>query len=113
MFNFWIQESFSLFGLSITFYALFILLGVIIAVWAGIKEGRKLGIPSDDVYWGVIIVLPCAIIGARLWYILFNLDEGWTFRRIIGLDGGLAGLAIQGGVIAAYLLNHLLNDLSN
>ena len=37
MFNFWIQESFSLFGLSITFYALFILLGVIIAVWAGIK----------------------------------------------------------------------------
>ena len=103
MFNFWIQESFSLFGLSITFYALFILLGVIIAVWAGIKEGRKLGIPSDDVYWGVIIVLPCAIIGARLWYILFNLDEGWTFRRIIGLDGGLAGLAIQGGVIAALL----------
>ena len=103
MFNFWIQESFSLFGLNITFYALFILLGVIIAVWAGIKEGKKLGIPSDDVYWGVIIVLPCAIIGARLWYILFNLDEGWTFRKIIGLEGGLAGLAIQGGVIAALI----------
>lgn len=102
-FNFWINPSFSLFGLEITWYAIFILIGVIIAVWAGIREGKKLGIASDEVYWGVIIVLPCAIIGARLWYILFNLDQNWTFGKIIGLEGGLAGLAIQGGVIAALI----------
>ncbi len=99
----YIDPMINFFGLKIAWYAVCILLGVMIAVWAGIKEGKKLGIPSDDVYWGVIIVLPCAIIGARLWYILFNLDDHWTFKRIIGLEGGLAGLAIQGGVIAAMI----------
>lgn len=99
----YIDPTFSLFGLEIAWYAVCILIGVLIAVWAGVREGKKIGIPSDDVYWGVIIVLPCAIIGARLWYILFNLDEHWSFRKIIGLEGGLAGLAIQGGVIAAMI----------
>lgn len=103
MFNY-IDPTFSIFGLEITWYAVFILIGILVAVWAGIREGKKLGIYSDDVYWGVILVVPCAIIGARLWYILFNLDQHWSFKRIIGLDGGLAGLAIQGGLIAALIV---------
>lgn len=94
---------FHLGNLEIRWYAICILIGVIIAVWAGVKEGKKIGIPSDYIYTGVVIVLPCAIIGARLWYILFNLDMHWTFKKIIGLDGGLSGLAIQGGVLAALL----------
>lgn len=103
MFNAWIEPTISIFGLEIAWYAICIMIGIILAVVAGVKEGKKLGIPSDDVYWGVIIIVPCAIIGARLWYILFNLDQGWTFKRIIGLEGGLAGLAIQGGLIAALI----------
>lgn len=99
----YIKPSFSLFGLQITWYAICILVGVVLAVVMAIREGKKIGIASDDIYWGVIIVLPCAIIGARLWYILFNLDQSWTFREIIGLEGGLSGLAIQGGIIAALI----------
>lgn len=91
------------FGTPITWYAVCILIGVVLAVWLGIKEGKKIGIPSDVIYWGVLIILPCSIAGARLWYILFNLDESWSFSKIIGLEGGLAGLAIQGGVIAALI----------
>lgn len=102
MFNY-INPTFNFLGLEIAWYAVCIMIGVILAVIAGVKEGKKLGIPSDDVYLGLIIVLPCAIIGARLWYILFNLDQSWPFSKIIGLEGGLAGLAIQGGVIAALI----------
>ena len=102
LFNY-IDPTFSIFGLEITWYSVCILVGVVLAVWAGIVEGKKIGIPSDDIYWGLIIVFPCAIVGARLWYILFNLDQSWTFKKIIGLEGGLAGLAIQGGVIAAMI----------
>lgn len=91
------------FGTPITWYAVCILTGVVIAVWLGIKEGKKIGIPSDVIYWGVLIILPCAIAGARLWYILFNLDQSWSFEKIIGLKGGLSGLAIQGGVIVALI----------
>ena len=91
----------SIFGIRL--YAICILIGILIAVYAAIKEGKKLGIFSDDIYLGVVIIVPISIIGARLWYILFNLDDGWDFGKIIGLDGGLAGLAIQGGVIAAII----------
>lgn len=102
--NLWINPTFRIANLEIHWYAICILVGVIIAVIMGVKEGKKLGIASDYVYTGVIITVPIAIVGTRLWYVLFNLDEGWTFQKILGLDGnGLAGLAIQGGVISALI----------
>lgn len=104
MFNY-IDPSFTIFGeIEITLYAVCILIGVLLAVIMGITEGKKIGICSDDIYNGVVFILPCSIIGARLWYILFNLDQGWTFRKIIGLEGGLAGLGIQGAILVAFTL---------
>ena len=100
----YVPETFEFFGFDITFYAVCILIGILIAVYLGLKEGKKLGIASDDIYLGVLIIVPIAIVGARLWYILFNLDEPWPLDKILGLDGnGMAGLAIQGGVIAAVI----------
>lgn len=96
------EEGLSIFGIRL--YAICILTGIIVGVYMMIKEGKKLGIYSDFIYYGVIIAVPLAIVGARLWYILFNLDESWTFAKIIGLEGGLSGLAIQGGIIVALIV---------
>ncbi|UKI50263.1 MAG: prolipoprotein diacylglyceryl transferase [Clostridium sp.] len=96
--------AFKLFGLEVRWYAICILIGVIIAVIMGVKEGKKLGIFSDYVYTGICIVLPLAIMGARLWYVLFNLDEFDSLLDVLGItSNGLAGLAIQGGVIASLI----------
>ncbi len=84
-------------------YGICIVTGIILAVYMGTKEGRKLGIYSDFVYYGVIIIVPLSIIGARLWYVLFNLDQKWTLSEILGFNGGLSGLAIQGAVIVAFI----------
>ena len=74
----------------------------------GIKEGKKIGIASDHIYTGVVIVVPCAILGARLWYVLFNLSDFHSIQQVLGLDGnGLAGLAIQGGLIVALITVYL------
>lgn len=90
--------------LGIRWYALFILLGLFIAVVMGLKEGKRLGIYQDFIYWGVIICVPISIIGARLWYVLFNLSDFDSFLDVLGItSGGLSGLAIQGGVIAAVI----------
>ena len=93
--------------LGIRWYAIFILIGIVVAVIMGLREGKKLGIWPDFIYWGVIITVPCAIIGARLWYVIFKFDEFDSFTEIIGLNGGLSGLAIQGGVIAALIVVYL------
>ena len=94
-----------LFNTPIHLYAVCILIGVAIALWLGLREGKKLGIASDDIYLGLIIILPIAIIGARLWYVIFNIDEFPDFLAVLGFQGGeftgLAGLAIHGGVIFA------------
>lgn len=100
MFNY-LNPSFSVFGLEIHWYAICILIGILVAVYAGIKEGKKLGIPSDYVYTGVLFILPCAIIGTRLWWVLFNLDKIHSFIDVIAIWDG--GLAIQGGIIATII----------
>lgn len=99
--------AFNLGGLEIHWYALWIMMGVVVAVIMGVREGKKLGIYSDFVYTGVLITLPLAIIGARLWYVLFNLDDFNSLGDVLGLNGGWAGLAIQGGVIVAILTVYL------
>ncbi|MDE6241855.1 MAG: prolipoprotein diacylglyceryl transferase [Anaeroplasmataceae bacterium] len=97
----YIKPSFSIFGLEIYWYAICILIGVILAVLAGVREGKKIGIPSDYIYTGVVIVLPCAILGARLWWDIFNADKIHSFVDVFAIWDG--GLAIQGGVLAALL----------
>ncbi len=97
----YIDPSFSIFGLEIHWYAVCILLGVLFAVLAGVREGKKIGIPSEYIYTGVVIVLPCSILGARIWWDLFNLDKIHSFVDVIAIWDG--GLAIQGGILAALL----------
>ena len=101
MMNYIDPVAFKLFNAEVRWYAIFILLGVVLAVIAGVREGKKIGIPSEYIYTGVCIVLPCAILGARLWWDLFNIDKIHSFIDIFAIWDG--GLAIQGGVIAALI----------
>ena len=69
----------------------------------------KRGYYKDLVFDICIICIPLAIVGARLYYIIFDIignpnHTEWTFKRIIGLEsGGLSGLAIYGGLIGAVI----------
>ena len=102
-----LSNSFKIGSLQISFYALCILTGLIIAVYLGLKEGKRLGITSNFIYLGVLIVVPIAIIGARLWYVIFNVNQFKDFAAVLGFEDGkftgLSGLAIQGGVIFALI----------
>ncbi len=99
--------------IQIPLYGLFIMLGVAMALGLGLLEGKKLGIKSNDILDGLLIILPLAILGARLWYVIFEWDRFKDylpsiigFRRGGGFDG-FSGLAIHGGffvaVIGAYI----------
>lgn len=106
-----LPTGFNIGSLTITFYAIFILTGVLIGVFMAIKEGKRLGISSDSIYLGVLITLPIAIIAARLWYVLFNITSFHSFAEVLGFKNGkfegLSGLAIQGGIIATVITVYL------
>ena len=102
-----LPNHFNIGNLTITFYALCILTGVVVAFIFLLREAKKLGISSEDIYLGTLITLPLAIIGARIWFVLFNISSFSNFAEVLGFRNGhfegLSGLAIQGGVIVVFI----------
>lgn len=83
-------------------YSVMIMTGLIIAIILGIREGNKLGIKTDTILDGVLIIVPLSIVGTRLWYVLFEWDRYmWDIMAIIDITDG--GLAIHGGFITAFV----------
>jgi len=89
----------------IHWYAILILIGIALAVFSALREGKKRGI-SSELLWDLISVgIPISIIGTRLYFIIFSRNSLlWYLQnpvRIIAVWEG--GLAIHGGIIAAGL----------
>ncbi len=90
---------------EIKFYALVIVIGIILAVLYTVRRSRDFGLKADDIYNLVIVGMPCAIVGARLYYVIFEWDQffgpGHNWYDFLNIRKG--GLAIYGGVIGAAL----------
>lgn len=97
--------AFTLFTISVRWYGLLIVTGMLLAVVLGSREVKRKGIPEDVVYDLALWVLPCGVIGARLWYVLFEPQRFSTVWEVINLRSG--GLAIQGGVMAGFVVSWL------
>lgn len=96
MFGFY-DKYFLLFGLRVTYYGLIIAIGMAIGVYLACKNAKLRGFKSDDLVIVACYALPLAIIGARVYYFLFSLDNYTSFWQIFEIWNG--GLAIYGGVI--------------
>lgn len=104
--------AFHIGGKAIYWYGIIIALGVVLALWFCMTQRKKYGITEDDLLDAVLWGVPLAIVGARLYYVIFYLD---LFKKADGsFDWGSAiaiwdgGLAIYGGVIAAFLTGFVL-----
>ena len=101
------RVAFELFGLPIYWYGVIIAAGFLLAVLFCYKMAPRFGVKSDDVIDLLFFAVPLAIIGARLYYIVFYLDlfrnagGGLDLGKMLDIRDG--GLAIYGGVIAATL----------
>jgi len=100
------NNSFNILGINITYYALCILLGVIVAYFIITKLSKKHNINSrymdDIIFYGLL----SGIIGARLYYVLFNLDYYLKdINEIVMIWHG--GLAIHGGILFGALFVYL------
>jgi len=92
------SEAFTIFGVSVAWYAILITLGMIGAVVYTVYRADKIGIKFDDVIDFVLWTIPIGIVGARLYYVLAELDQYDSFLEVINIRNG--GLAIYGGIIA-------------
>lgn len=97
------RVAFSIFGVDVYWYAILIVTGMVVAVVGASKLLKKVGGNEDDLYDFSLWVLPAAIIGARLYYVIFEWDNyAGDLMKILDIRSG--GLAIHGGILAGVIV---------
>ena len=95
-------NSFEVFGFSIYWYGVIIAAGFLLAVLYCMHRCGEFGLNSDNVLDTLIVGTPLAIIGARLYYVVFYFDlYSDNLWEIFAIRDG--GLAIYGGIIGAII----------
>lgn len=89
-------------NINIYWYAIFIVLAFVIGIALCRKDDGKYNIKFEDILELAIIMIPIAIISARIYFILFKL-EYYTQNPLEILDIKNGGLAIYGGIIGAII----------
>ena len=84
--------------IKIYWYSLFIFIALLVGGSLALREGKKWGIKDDIMINMFFYLIPISIIGARLYYVLFN----WSYysnntMEIFEIWEG--GLAIHGGIL--------------
>lgn len=87
---------------AIHYYGIIIAIGLLLAVFYGLKRSKEFGLKQDDILDGVLGVVPFAVICARLYYCIFSWED-FAEDPISVLYIWNGGLAIYGGVIGAAL----------
>ncbi len=92
--------------LGIRWYGILIASGMALGLWLASREARRRGEDSETLIKTAELALVGGLIGARLYYVLFNWDYySQAPRKIIAVWEG--GLAIHGGLIAGLLVGGL------
>ncbi len=106
------RVAFNIFGFNVYYYSLCILLGVIVAYILITREGKKQGLPKEFISDLIFYTLIIGILGARVYYCVFNLDYYLANpSEILKIYNG--GLAIHGGVIAGLVFVYFYTKKKN
>ena len=97
-----VPKSFTVFGFTIALYGVVIAIGMGAGLFLALQVAKKYGYDTERVWDFFLYGIIFGLIGARIYYVVF----AWDYYKndlasIFNLRKG--GLAIYGGVIAAFL----------
>jgi phosphatidylglycerol:prolipoprotein diacylglycerol transferase len=96
------STGFSILGLSVRWYGLLIALGIGLGVLLALRRERQFGLPKDTVIDLALCGVPAAIVGARLYYVIFSWAD-YAADPLSALRVWEGGLAIYGGILGGLL----------
>ena len=101
-----IDPSISIFGKEIYWYGIIICFAMILCVFLGLRFSERYLMNKEQIIDYVLCAVPSAIVGARLYYVIFSWrDYKDDLLGIFEIWNG--GLAIYGGIIGALLLDRI------
>ena len=101
------RVAFSPFGKEIYWYGIIIAAGFLLAVAYGYRKAPRFGVDPDKIFDLLYFAVPAAIVGLRIYYVLFNMelyrnaDGSFNWGKAVAVWDG--GLAIYGGLIAVVI----------
>ncbi len=97
-----IHDLFGIQGLDVAWYGIIIASAIVIGVGVAVWQAKKRGYTSELIFDMMILALPLAIIGARIYYVAFDWENfADDPSKIFKIWEG--GIAIYGAVIGAVL----------
>ena len=96
------RVAFEIGPFTVYWYAVILIIAIVAGFVFALHEAKRMNIESDVIYDIVLWGLPSAVIGARLFYVIFSFDEmkGSILNIFKIWDGGLS---IFGGLIGAVI----------
>lgn len=95
-----VNSGFKIFGFTVKYYGLIIALGICLAIFIACYNAKKRNLKPENIYALALYVLPFAVLGARIYYVIFS-EQTFTFLEFFKIWEG--GLAIYGGVLGGAL----------
>ena len=98
-----VGRGISFLGIEISYYGLLMALAIIVGTAVLMLEARYTGQHAEDYLELVLVTVPAAVLGARLYYILFGFQyfKG-AFFQIFAMWKG--GFAFYGGLLAGIIV---------
>lgn len=93
-------NGFTIFGLNIKFYGILMATAMLVGVLLACKIAKKRGLTADNIYMLALFILPLAVLGARLVFVL-GADRAYTFLEVFKIWEG--GMSIYGGILGGAL----------
>ena len=104
------RVAFSIFGIDIMWYGILMAVGMILGTLIAIKEAKRVGIKEDYVLDLAIFAIPIGLLGARLYYVIFNWEYySQNVSQILNFRGG--GMAIHGALIGGILTGYVFTKI--
>lgn len=103
-----VGQSIEIGSFSIAFYGIIIAIGMLAGLFIACWQAKRTGQSPDTYYDLALVAIICSLIGARIYYVIFE----WDYYKkdllsIFNVREG--GLAIYGGVIAAILTTYIFS----
>lgn len=96
--------AFTFAGIEVRWYGILISAAMLIGLYLALREIRRLN-EDEDLFMNLFfVVIPAAIIGARLYYVAFSGRLAWYLSNPLQIiDTRQGGLAIHGGLLGGFL----------
>lgn len=102
--------AFEIGGFKVMWYGVLISLGVVLGLILAYYNCKKKNVSFENLSDGFLIAFPCAIIGARLYYVIFEFSRYKdNLIDIFNIRNG--GLAIHGGLIGAFIAAYIFTKV--